>query len=89
VTRAPKQAETSPITLKQILGSRAFADGVRDVREGRPTQFDGKYANNWEYERGRQWGAAAPMGMPLRVGRKLNPAALKILADGFNRGEII
>jgi hypothetical protein len=86
----PEQVRTVTVPLERVLGSRAFADGVRDVREGRPARFDYvDRAGAWDYERGRQWASLAPLSLPLRVGRRLNPAALKILEDAFSRGEIV
>ena len=32
----------------------------------------------WDYERGRCFGFIAPLDMPLRIGTRLNPKALKL-----------
>ena len=50
---------TTPITWKQIIGSKAFRIGYEEVLAGKPFQYDafqGKDA--WHYERGRQFAAS-------------------------------
>jgi hypothetical protein len=83
------QADSVQVTVGKILGSAAFAAGVRDVREGRPARFDAAFRDDWDYERGRQFAFIAPMTMPLRLGRRLNPAALEILSEALFRHEIL
>jgi hypothetical protein len=81
-----EQADTCFVTTASIVGSKAFARGFAEVREGRP--FDPNY-NDWDYERGRCFGFIAPLGMPLRIGSKLNPKALRLADAAFNRKLLI
>ena len=62
------------------MRSPYFAFGVADVRAGQAPraayeQWDGN--EQWNYERGRQWAVLAPRDMPLKLGSKLNPQAVK------------
>ena len=83
------QADTIGVTPRQIMGSVAFAAGVADVRAGKPTRFDSFGDDDWNYERGRQWAFIAPMSMPLRIGRRLNPEAVWLLRAALAHGEIL
>jgi hypothetical protein len=86
-----KQADSVQVTVGRILGSRAFSEGVNDVRKGRPARFDDAAFGDgdWDYERGRQFALVAPLSMPLRIGRRLNPEALKLLGDALFHREIV
>ena len=88
-TAVAEQADTIGVTPRQIMGSAAFAAGVADVRTGTPTRFDSFGDDDWDYERGRQWAFIAPMSMPLRLGRKLNPEALRLFSRALFRREIL
>jgi hypothetical protein len=44
-----------------------------------PHQLD----DQWNYERGRAWAAAAPKTMPLIIGGRLNPEAVRIAKDAI------
>ncbi len=70
------QVPVRPVKLETIMRDPAFERGVQEVRDGRSPRFD-RY-DSWEYERGRQWATVAPKNMPLKIGRKLNPAAVAI-----------
>ena len=62
------------------MRSEAFRRGVEDARAGRRPRFDGEPDDQWDYERGRQFGVLAPRNMPVLVPRtkkQLNPAAIK------------
>jgi hypothetical protein len=48
------QVDAVVVTTRQIMSSAAFAAGVNDVRAGKPARFDGGFADDWGYERGRQ-----------------------------------
>src|SRR5262245_51926203 len=72
---ARKQARTRAVSIRSIVASSEFACGLEDVRAGRPFNPDN---NSWDYERGRAFGFTAPLDMPLRNGRALNPKALKL-----------
>src|SRR5262249_23711601 len=72
-----KQVRTRRVSTHSIIASSEFARGLEDVRAGRPFNADN---GSWDYERGRAFGFIAPLDIPLRIGRKLNPKALK-LAD--------
>jgi hypothetical protein len=81
-----KQASTLRVTTRAIVASRAFERGLDEVRRGLPFDPD---KDDWEYERGRCFGFIAPLDMPLRIGRALNPKALKLAEAAFNRKLLI
>lgn len=86
MSRVRKQADTCGVSTYTIVASMEFARGFDEVRNGVPFN-----ANNddWDYERGRCFGFIAPLDMPLRIGRKLNPAALKLAEAAFERRLLI
>jgi hypothetical protein len=71
----PAQVETVGVTIQNIIRSRSFQIGVAEVRAGRPPRFD---RDDWEYERGRQFGIVAPRSLPLMRGKRVNPRAVII-----------
>jgi hypothetical protein len=88
---------TRPVSVIDIMRTRAFADGFAAARAGRP--FDPDYATKWlksgrsnrqgtdlvdvqwDYERGRHVAMIAPRRMPLHVNGRLNPALIRIADD--------
>jgi hypothetical protein len=80
------QAATINTTTEWIVANKEFARGFEEVRKGLPFNPDN---DNWEYERGRCFGFIAPLDMPLRIGRKLNPKAVKLADAAFNRKLLI
>jgi hypothetical protein len=85
-----KQAATVLVTPSQVMARAAFAAGVNDVRTGAPIRFDSfSVDDDWSYERGRQWALVAPMSMPLRLGRRLNPAAVLLFCRAIASKEIL
>jgi hypothetical protein len=83
------QVDAVVVTTRQIMSSAAFAAGVNDVRAGKPARFDGGFADDWGYERGRQWALIAPRSMPLRIGRRLNTDAMRLFERAWLRKEIV
>jgi hypothetical protein len=81
-----KQVRTRPATIHSIVASKEFARGVDEVRNGLPFNPDN---DEWDYERGRCFGFIAPLDMPLRIGRALNPKALKLAVAAFERKFLI
>jgi len=81
-----KQASTRAVTTRSIVGSREFARGVDEVRKGLPFNPNN---GDWNYERGRCFGFIAPLDMPLRKGRALNPKAVKLADAAFDRNLLI
>lgn len=82
------QTNEVPITLVAILRDPEFQAGVEDARAGRPARFDAFH--DYGYERGRAFAYLIPMSMPIRTkGKKINWAALKLLSDAFNKGDIL
>ena len=81
-----RQARTRRVTICAIVASREFARGVAEVRKGLPFNPDN---DAWNYERGRCFGFIAPLDMPLRIGRALNPKALKLAEAAFDRKLLI
>jgi hypothetical protein len=81
-----KQAHTRPVSIRSIVASPEFACGLNEVRNGLPFNPDN---DDWEYERGRCFGFIAPLSMPLRIGTRLNPKALKLAQAAFSRKLLI
>jgi hypothetical protein len=81
-----KQASTRRVTTRDIVASREFARGLDEVRKGLPFNPD---IDEWDYERGRCFGFIAPLDMPLRIGRTLNPKALRLAEAAFSRKLLI
>jgi len=81
-----KQARTRRTSIRTIVASREFARGFEEVRNNLPFNPDN---GDWNYERGRCFGFIAPLDMPLRIGRKLNPKALELAAAAFLRKLLI
>jgi hypothetical protein len=71
---------------RSIVASKEFARGLEEVRAGLPFNADN---GSWDYERGRCFGFIAPLDMPLRIGRALNPKALKLAVAAFERKLLI
>jgi len=84
-----EQVATTFTTTREIMMAASFAAGVADVRAGKPARFDSFSPGAWGYERGRAWALLAPMSMPLRIGRKLNPEAMRLFDTAWLRGEIL
>jgi hypothetical protein len=85
-TAVRAQARTRAVSTRAIVASAEFARGVEEVRRGLPFNPD---EDSWNYERGRCFGFIAPLDMPLRVGRALNPKALKLAEAAFDRKLLI
>jgi hypothetical protein len=81
-----EQARTRAVTTRSIVTSREFARGFEEVRRGLPFNPDN---DSWDYERGRCFGLIAPLDMPLRIGRRLNPKALELAERAFTRKLLI
>ena len=81
-----KQALTVRASIRSIVASREFARGLDEVRNGFPFNPDN---DDWDYERGRCFGFIAPLDMPLRIGTRLNPKALKLATAAFSRKLLI
>jgi len=80
------QARTRRVSTRDIVASKEFARGLDEVRKGLPFNPDN---DEWGYERGRCFGFIAPLDMPLRIGRKLNPKAEKLAVAAFDRKLLI
>ena len=89
MSAARKQASTRSVSLRSIFASRAFERGLDEVRRGLPLDPDIVDIDEWDYERGRHFGFIAPLDMPLRIGRALNPKALRLAEAAFNRKLLI
>jgi len=81
-----KQVRTRRVSTYSIVASRQFARGFDEVRNGLPFNPDN---DAWDYERGRCFGFIAPLDMPLRIGRALNPKALALAEAAFERKLLI
>jgi len=89
VTEEQEQAPTRRTSVTAILASKEFAEGVRDVRLGRPPRYDDPVASSWNYERGRQWALLAPLSMPLKIGGKVNREAAFLFLRATRSKEIL
>jgi hypothetical protein len=74
--RLREQFPTRATSISTIMRSTSFRRGVDEARAGRPPRYDAM--DDWDYERGRQWGKAAPKTMPVLIGREVNPKAIAI-----------
>jgi hypothetical protein len=83
-----EQVKTSPCSTEAIMRHPHFARGLDDIRAGRPfaDDVDDGY---WAYERGRLFGAIAPLAMKLFVGDRLNPKAVRLFEAADERGFIL
>jgi hypothetical protein len=81
-----KQARTHRVTIRSIVASREFARGLDEVRNGFQFNPDN---DSWDYERGRCFGFIATLDMPLRIGGRINPKALKLAEAAFLRKLLI
>jgi hypothetical protein len=79
-----EQVVTDPCSPVSIMCHPNFARGLDDIRAGQPfdDHVDDEY---WAYERGRLFGAIAPRSMPLFIGRKLNPKAVRLFRAAGER----
>jgi hypothetical protein len=82
MSRLREQIRTQSTTVLRIVASKEFARGLDEVRNGIPFNADN---DDWNYERGRAFGWIAPLDMPLRIGRALNPKALALAEIAFKR----
>ena len=78
------QVRTSCTALTTIMRHPNFAQGFAEIRAGKP--FDPNvYDDYWAYERGRLFGAIAPLAMELRHGKALNPKAVALFEAAYSR----
>jgi hypothetical protein len=72
-----RQVETRSVSIESIMRTAAFRHGVNDVRKGRTPRFD-KWGDgdDWDYERGRQFGIIAPRDLEVVIQGRLNPNAV-------------
>jgi hypothetical protein len=83
-----KQVPTAYCSTEEVMCHPNFARGLDDIRAGRA--FDADAADEyWAYERGRAFGAIAPLSMPLFIGEWLNPKAIKLYDAACCRGLIL
>jgi len=87
--RVPRREQTATTTCstEAIMLHPHFARGFDDIRAGR------RFADDvdddlWAYERGRLFGAIAPISMLLFQGKRLNPKAVR-LYDAASERELI
>ena len=82
----PQAGEHAPHQYSRHRRLSRVARGFNEVRKGLPFNPDN---DDWNYERGRCFGFIAPLDMPLRIGRTLNPSALKLAEKAFSRRLLI
>jgi hypothetical protein len=83
-----EQVPTSNSSIPTIMNHPHFARGLDDARRGKP--FDADLVDDyWAYDRGRLFGAIAPLAMPLRTtAGGLNLKAIQLYAAASKRGLI-
>lgn len=81
------QCSTNTITYESILRSRAFNDGVKDARQGRPFNYDIRGPEEWHYVRGRHF--AQIFTGAIKAGRRIRNEALYEFAMAYQKGVII
>jgi hypothetical protein len=81
---AKGQIETFTCSATSIMRHPYFARGLDEIRAGRSfaDHIDDEY---WAYERGRLFGAIAPQSMPLFIGGRLNPKAVRLFEAASDR----
>jgi hypothetical protein len=84
-----EQAPTVPASVRQIMSHPAFAIGIEDIRKGKSFNPPDSHYDGWAYERGRLFGAIAPLDMPLTIRGKINPKALRLCEAAFERRLVI
>jgi hypothetical protein len=82
-----EQVETFACSVEDIMHHPNFASGLDDVRAGRALADDVE-DEFWAYERGRLFGAIAPLSMPLFISGRLNPKAVHLFDAACERGFI-
>lgn len=80
------QVETALVSISSVMRSQYFAAGVASIRRGEPFDWT---VDSWAYERGRLFGALAPLDMPIKIGRTLNPKALALYRAAVARELIL
>ena len=97
--RLERQGPTVSTTAERVMSDPAFTRGVADYRAGRPPNYDAfnftqgtneasatSLINaHWNYERGRHWAAVVPRHLPLKIGGRLNPEAIRL----FRRDDFV
>jgi hypothetical protein len=82
--RPKEQVQTSTCSAESIMRHPHFERGLDDIRAGR-TFADHVADEYWAYERGRLFGAIAPLSMPLFVSGRLNPKAVRLFEAASDR----
>jgi hypothetical protein len=80
MTKVVDQVDIFWTTAAQMMRTKAFRRGFDDKRAGRKFSYDSEPEGEpvGDYENGRQLATVAPVGMPLMIGRRLNPKALAL-----------
>lgn len=100
--RDHEQVPTRGVSAESIMRTADFARGVADKRGGQVPRYDGynfdqsegdeavkvKINGLWNYERGRQWAAVAPLTMPLKIDGDLNSKAVALFRAARQRSYI-
>ena len=92
------QVSTKPCSTQRIMCHPNFSLGLAHIRAGQP--FDADVVDDvedewgvrlyWAYDRGRLFGAIAPLSMPLFITKgRLNPKALALFRAAYRRGLIL
>jgi hypothetical protein len=81
------QVPTTATTAASIMRRLGFSSGLVEKRAGQP--FRECLDDDWSYERGRLFGAIAPLSMPLFVKGRLNPKAVRLFEAASERRWII
>ena len=76
------QVVSVDVSVLKIMSSREFRVGIAEARAGKPPRFD--VEDDWNYERGRQFGIIAPANMDPR-----SDMAVRLFSAAVGRGYIL
>lgn len=74
-------SERYEMTWKQLLGAAAFVRGFKEVRAGKPFDYDRPPSDGWSYERGRLFGVV--YSGKIKEGNRVLAAAIYAAAEAF------
>ena len=84
-----RQVQTKATSARGIMASKAFGDGFRDAREGKPFQYE--YSTHidtqWAYERGRI--LAQIYKGRLKINRAVSNGAMVAMVTAVREGVLL
>ncbi len=80
-------SERYTMTWKQLLGAAAFVRGFKEVRAGKPFDYDRPPNDSWSYERGRLFGVV--YSGKIKEGNRVLTAAIYAAAEAFQAKSLV